>query len=401
MDSPSIAPVGQSWPQHFRHLVIANSRYWLRCAQKTPNTLREETPQVLQGLTYALILPDAWPSARDLIIYLSPTMIRQGQVKSWEAILRKSITASVSANDTAEVALRQQLGTLYRLQGRLVEAQHCLHEALNLCPSDQSQSPYWTILTQLALVARLLAHHDEALHYCQQVLTETSLPPTVKAEALNVKGLVAYDQRQWETALSSFEQALALYRSAGETYETARLLTNRGVVFQRENRSDEAEASYKEAIQHFQNTDDQTEQFKAVMNLGNIFLMRQAFESAISYYQQALPVFQQCNYLVDLANVYNNLGMAYNGLGEWPTAETYFRASIDVWRSLEDKGYNLANVLDNFGEVLITTKQYKTATIVLREALHLLRSIPDNSATHWLEQSVQEKLVQLKGDYSV
>ncbi|MCB0209265.1 MAG: tetratricopeptide repeat protein, partial [Anaerolineae bacterium] len=271
MDTAALGPSGQPWSQHFRHLVIANSRYWLRCAKKDLNALRGETPQILQGLTYALILPDAWASARELIVYLSPTMIRQGQVKSWEAILQKSINASITANDKVEIELRQQLGTLYRLQGRLVEAEHCLHEALSLCHSDYPQSPYWSVLTQLALVARLLAHHDEALRLAQQVMARTDLPATIKAEALNVKGLVAYDQRQWETALSCFEQALALYRSTEETYQIARLLTNRGVVFQREGRWDEAEASYQEAIQTFQNTDDQTEQFKAVMNLGNIF----------------------------------------------------------------------------------------------------------------------------------
>lgn len=377
---------------------MANSRYWLRCAQKDLNVLRGETPQILQGLTYALILPDAWPSARDLIIYLSPAMIRQGQVKSWESILHKGISTSVAVHDTAEVGLRQQLGALYRLQGRLDEAQHCLHEALKLCHTDPAQSRYWTVLTQLALVERLLAHHDEALGYCQQVLTQTTLPSTITAEALNVKGLVAYDQRQWATALECFDQALALYQAANETYETGRLLTNRGVVFQRENRWDEAEASYQEAIQHFQTTDDHTEQFKAVMNLGNIFLMRQAYETAINHYQQALPVFQQCNYLVDLANVYNNLGMAYTGLSQWSMAEAYFKASVDVWYNLGNKGYNLANVLDNFGTMLMTAGQHEAATVVLNEALHLLKTTPTSPATSRLQQKVQERLAQLNDD---
>ena len=398
MDHPTLAPVGQFWPQHFRRLVVANSRYWLDCAQQDLNTLRRETPQVLQGLTYALILPEAWPPARDLILYLSPAMIRQGQGKSWETILLKGITASVSANDTAEVELRLQLGHLYRLQGRLAEARHCLQDALSLARPYQPQNPYWRVLTQLALVARLLAHHDEALGYCQQVLAETTLPPTVRAEALNVKGLVAYDQRQWETALACFEQALALYRPAGEAYEIARLLTNRGMVFQREGRWDDAEASYQAAIQHFQSVDDQTEQFKAVMNLGNIFLMRQAYETAISHYQKALPVFRQCNYLVDLANVYNNLGMAHTGLSEWPAAEAYFKASVEVWRGLGNKGYNLANVLDNFGKMLMTAGQHGPAAVVLSEALHLLRTTPDSPATGRLQQKVQERLAQLNDD---
>jgi tetratricopeptide (TPR) repeat protein len=325
-------------------------------------------------------------------------MIRQGRGKSWEEILLKSITVSTATKEPVEVELRLQLGNLYRLQGRLVEAQRCLQDALSLCHPDQPHSPYWTVLTQLALVARLVGHHDAALPYCQQILAEVTLLPTVKAEALNVKGLVAYDQRQWETALTCFEQALTLYQSAGETYEIARLLTNRGIVLQRADRWDEATASYQEAIQHFQRTDDQTEQFKAVMNLGNIFLMRRAYETAISHYQKALPVFQQCNYLVDLANVYNNLGMAYTGLSQWPVAEAHFKASIEVWHTLGNKGYNLANVLDNFGKMLITAEQPGPALEVLKEALQLLKTPPTSPATHRLQQKIQERLTQLDKD---
>lgn len=169
-------------------------------------------------------------------------------------------------------------------------------------------------------------------------------------------------------------------------------------MFQRENCWDEAEASYQEAIQHFQTTDDHTEQFKAVMNLGNIFLMRQAYETAINHYQQALPVFQQCNYLVDLANVYNNLGMAYTGLSQWSMAEAYFKASVDVWYNLGNKGYNLANVLDNFGTMLMTAGQHEAATVVLNEALHLLKTTPTSPATSRLQQKVQERLAQLNDD---
>lgn len=400
MDQPALTPMDQFWPQHFRQLVVTNSRYWLRYAQQSPQTLRQEIPQVVHGLTYALVLPEAWSSARDLIIYLSPTMIRQGQGKSWEEILLKAINASDVANDDeAEVELRLQLGHLYRLQGRLVEARNCLQIALQLCYPDQTSNFYWIILTQLALVARLLTDHDEALDHCQKIFTNANIPSALIAEALNVKGLVAYDRRQWATALKAFNQALVLYRSAGETYEIARILTNRGMVFQREERWAEAEASYQKAIQHFQNTDDHTEQFKAVMNLGNIFLMKQAYEIAIHHYQKALPVFQECNYLFDLASIYNNLGMAYTGSSQWSMAEDYFKASVEIWRNLEDKGYYLANVLNNFGKMLMAAKQQESAVAVLNEALHLLKTVPGTPANNRLQQKVQERLAKLN-DYS-
>lgn len=386
---------GPAWPQIFRQFIVSNSRYWLNCAQNDIKRLWPEFPQVLQALNYGLSLPEAWEPSRDLLLWLSPLIVRRGWGAEWEGFLRQGIARSPKERDPAEIDLRLHLGNLYRLQGRLAEAKQCFQEVVSLYDHYHSKALYCTLLNHLALVARLAGQHEEALTYCRQVLEEQNPSSSEQAEALNVLGLVAYDRRQWSEALAYFEQALALYRGVGDSYQIARILTNQGVVLQRSGRLDEAEARCQEAIQQFQTADDQIEIYKAMMNLGNVLLMRQAYEAAIKQYQVTLPIFKQFHFLIDLGNIYNNLGMAYSELADWPAAEAYFTAALDLAYK-RGNSYYLANLLDNFGTMLIKAGQYGRAREVLSQALETLNSASHNPASDRLWGVVEDRLVQLQ-----
>ncbi|MEM7349147.1 MAG: tetratricopeptide repeat protein, partial [Chloroflexota bacterium] len=335
----------------FRHLIVANSQHWLACAQQNETQLLAEAPQVIKTLHFALSLTDAWHPARDLMRYLNPLMLRQGQGEVWEPLLNKAITQSAALDDPVELELRLALGQLYRLQGRLPDAQRTLQQAL--ATTQETTQLYWTLLNEQALILRLLTHHEQAIDYCQQVLQAPQVTATAQAEALNVLGLVAHDRREWPQALDYYEQALSLYKKTNDNYHIARILTNRGVLFQQQKRLEEAEASCHAAIEAFDRAGDQAERYKAVMNLGNIFLVQQQYQAAINQYLLALPAFQRCNFMVDLTNLYNNLGMAYGKSNDASSAEAYFIEAVTLARNLGDP-YKLANILDNFGKQLIT-----------------------------------------------
>ncbi len=49
----------QPTPPHlFRHMVVANSRYWLARAEREEEAVMTETPQLLKALDYVLALED-------------------------------------------------------------------------------------------------------------------------------------------------------------------------------------------------------------------------------------------------------------------------------------------------------------------------------------------------------
>lgn len=381
--------------QLFRRLIVTNSGYWLKSAQQDPNRVLNETPQVFKSLEYALLWPAAWETARDLLLHLSPLMIRQGHGLAWEGLLCRGIRRSAEEKDPAEIELRLELGNFYRLQGRLFEADQTLETAFDLCNHYWLRKDKPKILNLLALISRLSGDQAKALDYCQQILETKDVALSDRAEALNVMGLVAYDRRQWKQALDCFDQGLTLYRSLDDSYNTARLLTNRGIVLQRSKCFDEAETSYLDAIEQFKSTGDRTEIFKPIMNLGNILLMRKECQAAVLKYNECLLVFQQYNYLIDRANVYNNLGMAYTCLTDWSAAEAYFHASVEIWRDLGDKSYNLANVLDNLGDMFIKAGNLEQAKATLDDALQVLDDSSNGPAETRLRGKIKERLTHL------
>ncbi len=381
----------QTWDDYFHQMIISNCHYWLNQAKTDVKLIIPEIPQVLRALTYGLRLPAAWSTARDLVRIISPTLLRQGQGVAWESYLIKSIERSQQENDPIEIDFRLELGNLYRLQGRLIEAQTYLQVALGLCEQYNSLHQYWAIINMLALVARISGQYDEAETYCQQVLDADQVSIKDRAEAFNVMGLVAYEHLQKTDALKNFDEALILYHSLNDPYQIARMLTNKGMVLQSDKRLIEAEQSYRDAIKQFQISNDTAEIFKPITNLGNVFLLKEEYQIACQYYLEALPTFRECNYLVELAHVYNNLGLAYTGLRNWKEAEDYFSASIDLWETLKDY-YNLANVLDNLGTMFKKAQQFEQAYKVWGQALRTLNNLTDNPAKTRLQQVIKNQL---------
>ncbi|MCB0211798.1 MAG: tetratricopeptide repeat protein [Anaerolineae bacterium] len=391
MDTVTTTPSVQLWPNLFRQLVITNSRHWLNCAQNDPEHFAQETSQVLRALNYGLPLPEAWESVRDLIIHLSPLMIRRGQGIEWEPYLLQGIKRSTEQQDPAEIKFRLHLGNLYRLQGRLPEAHDTLQTGVNLCGHYDTQTHYWALLNLLALVARLSGHHEEALAHCQKALDTSQSSMAERAEAWNVKGLVAHDQRKWEAALNYFDQAIDLYHFTNNNFEKARTLSNRGMILRRLSRNKEAQETYRMSIDLFQSLGDKLEVNKPITNLGNLYLTKKDYNSAITYYIKALSAFQECNYVVDLAHIYNNLGMAHTGLSNWAIAEEYYTASINAWKNTDNK-YSLVNVLDNFGEMFVKAQQSHRAHEIWRQANQILQEAADDPRKTHLQQVLNKRL---------
>lgn len=385
------------WPQTFRRQIVSANLYWLNQLQTDFNRTVPEAANILKAARFGLALSAAWEAVRAIMLHLGPLLIRQGHGAAWEELFLKGVSRCAQANDPTEIELRLHLGHLYRLRGQLPQARQFFSEALQRCDDYGQRNHYYSLLSQLALVARLSGQHEAAIAYCQQVFegARTSLSLTELAEAFSVMGLVAFDRRQWEEARNYFDQALEVYSQQGSTYDMARMLNNRGLGLLRSGQWAEAEQSFLEAIQKFQATDDQIEQFKSTMNLGNVYLMRKEYQPAIDHYQTALPRFRAAGYVIDAANAYNNLGMAFAGLQEWSVAEAHYLTSASMWRILGD-AYNLANVLDNLGVMFIEAEQPDQAEAYLVQALQTLDPDPKNVAHHHLREVVEKRLAQLR-----
>jgi len=370
----------EQWPIVFQTLIVTNTNYWLSRVRTDISGLSNEYPQIFKCLQYALELPTAWSSAQALILAFNSIIIRQGLGKQWEILLCKAIQCSRAENDVVEIELRIHLATLYRLQGTWAEANECLQVALVLSQKQERVELCMIVLVQKALVARRNAEHETAMNYCRHILNNHNAPLQTRAEALNVMGLIAYDQHEPEGALGYFEDSLRYYNLLNDPYQEGRVFNNRGITLRKMGDLDGAEASYHKAILKLQIAEDQIEICKVRMNLGNIAWLRSDFKSAIEQYQLVLPIFKQTHYLLDRAHAYHNLAMSYSGLSIWDKSEHCFQLAIELYEALNDLD-GLVNALDNLAEMYIHIDNFiqaRSTWLQALDALKLARTTPIN-----------------------
>lgn len=384
-----------NWPQVFQKIIITNSQYWFKAVQNDESLFKRESPQILKGLSYTLVLPQSWLTARDTVLYLAPHIIRQSPGGDWETVLVKAVERSEEETDITQIEFRLYLGMSYCLQGRLAEAQTCLEQALRLCNQHPNDQLWAMLVNQLAFVNYKLTNYGQSVSYCEQILAHPNQSPRMKAESLNIMGLVAYEDRDWDKALTYLRQSYSLYQDLDDKFYIAKVLTNQGAVLQRTKQWTKAEECYQQAIANFLAVDDQIEVYKTVMNLGNIFLMQRDYVKAIDQYKKALPVFKKYNYLVELAYCYNNFGLAKKGLKAWSDAQHYFRGAIDIWSDLNNH-YKQANVLDNLGDLLIKVGEENQAKKTLEQAKQLLEKNLSDTANARLYKKIEERLTKLR-----
>ena len=339
---------------------------------------------------------EIWEQVRNLMLRVDTAAGRHTAIRKWAQLLTKAISRCREQRDPAELHFRLSAGRIYRLQGRLPEAQETLQQAQFLCEENPTHDPCWQVKVQLAHVARQRGQREQALHYGHQILDTNPASVPAQAEVLNVFGLVALDQRDLERALAYFEQSLALYRALDDPYEQARLLTNRGVALTYMNCLDEAEASYRRALPLFRQGEDEVERFKVINNLGQILADRKDFQAAIEQLAEALPAFEAFQYTIDLARTHNNLGWSYAGLENWPVAEAHYRQAITYWGQLDGYVYDLANTYDNLGILYRQSDRPHQAMAAWQEGLNALERDPNNPACIPLRQEIMQGLENLK-----
>lgn len=261
--------------------------------------------------------PDPGPARQarpPLADVLARAIARHQRVHENEA---RRICQAILAADAEKFDALHYFGVLEAQQGRYVEADCLLAEALAIRPgSAEACLNHGNVLNALDRSAEALASLDRAL----------AIKPDF-AMALNSRGAALLGLGQPVEALASFDQALA----AEPGYVEA--LSNRGNALRDLRRTDEALASYDRALAL------RPDHAEALSNRGNILLDLRQHGAALENYGRALTINP------GFADAHLNRGTALRHLGRYREAlESYDRAL-----ALRP---DLAEALCNRGQVL-------------------------------------------------
>jgi tetratricopeptide (TPR) repeat protein len=184
--------------------------------------------------------------------------------------------------------------------------------------------------------------------------------PEEKANILTHSGILQYTKHEYEQAISSYEDALKIWRTLAienpQAYlpDVATTLNNLGTLQRDMSEFRQALASYEEALE----------------------------------IRRGLAANDRQTYLSDVATTLNNLGVLQRTMHAYPEAVSIYEEALAIWRTLAvdnlwDYQPYVAVTLNNLGVLLSAMHDHIQAAAFYEEALEIRRALAvDNPQTY-------------------
>jgi tetratricopeptide (TPR) repeat protein len=171
---------------------------------------------------------------------------------------------------------------------------------------------------------------------------------------------------EWEDFLTKL---IALSAQHHDILAEAEWLTGRGAIQRQRGLYKKAITSYKQALKLYRQTKEQTGQARAMSNLGDLYRLQGTFWRAMIFCQCALRLFEDLNDIERLAATQNHIGLIYLAQPELDKAEQHLIEAKLLWYSVTNNTYGLAKVFHNLGEVYRLKGCYQEALDYLHRAI--------------------------------
>ena len=205
-------------------------------------------------------------------------------------------------------------------------------------------------------------------------------PPDDPTTVVFVDSLGKYLSRRglWADYLNRLDLALAAAKKNNDPDTQARMLNNIGGVYQSLGEMEYALGYYEQALPLFRQAGDRSGEATTLNNIGGIFKSLGKMEYALGYYGQALPLFRLVWDRSGEAITLNNIGAFYQRLGEMEKALGYYEQALPLFRLVGDRSGE-ATTLSNIGEVYRSLGEMEKALGYYEQALPLSRQVGDRS----------------------
>ncbi len=222
---------------------------------------------------------------------------------------------------------------------------------------------------------------DTALETYQQVLAlRRELDDKAGiAQTLNNMGDVYSDRGQYSQALDVLQQALALRRELRDRAGTSQTLNLIGFVYRRQKQYSEALELHEEALQQAQNAGDRSEVGESLHNIAAVYTSQGQLDSALDFYERAMAIREEVGDRRDLGRTLNNMGAVYFNLGNYDKALEIYQEALTIRKEIGDRA-GVARLLNNIAFLYRQKGEDSQALKFFEEAISTLEEIADNQS---------------------
>jgi len=231
----------------------------------------------------------------------------------------------------------------------------------------------------IGIVRASEANGSTAVQMAQQP-DDTSIEPNrAAAERAYAEGKHLYQQGTAESlrqAIPKFEQAVILYRQAGDKRSAALSLLAVGFIYDELGEKQQALEFFNQALPLYRAVEDRRGEATTLNNIGSVYDSLGEKQQALEFFNQALPLLRAVGDLGGEATTLNNIGSVYDSLGEKQQALEFLNQALPLLRAVGDRRGE-ASTLNNIGLVYDLLGEKQQALELYNQALPLLRAVGD------------------------
>jgi len=199
------------------------------------------------------------------------------------------------------------------------------------------------------------------------------------ADKLYKEGVQLYNQgtaSAKRSAIVKLEEALKLYRQAGDKRREPLSLLGIGKVYGDLGENQKALEYYNQSLSLFRAVGDRSGEAVTLYNIGGTYSGLGENQKALEYYSQSLSLSRTIGNRSGEALTLNNLGLVYSELGEKQKALEYYNQSLSLFRAVGDRDGE-ATALNNIGLVYSELGENQKALEYYSQSLPMTRAVGD------------------------
>ena len=238
---------------------------------------------------------------------------------------------------------------------------------------------YGLAVSALILLGVPAVAAPSAIKISQGVSQQSGGNPTAAAERAFTEADRLYLQgtaQSLRQAIAKWEEALKLYREAGDRRGEAFTLTNIGQVYSDLEEQQKALEYYSQSLPLSRAVGDRKQEATILNSIGSAYSYLGEKQKAREYFSQSLPLHREVGNRYGEARALNNIGLVYLELGENQKAKEYYSQSLPLFRSIGDRGGE-STTLSNIGLAYSKLGESQKALEYYRQSLTLAQARGD------------------------
>lgn len=259
------------------------------------------------------------------------------------------------------------------LLGRPEERKQILEDLLEMAETDGRRL---RVLSRILRLRYELGELDDVETMGLDVLKEARDAEIRQSvgSALRLLHMVYRDTGRHQKALEVADEAITVFREAGDTEGLWAALVSKGITLRQGGRLNDALEAYQQALAIIQDQGFKRQEQTTLVNLGLLYANLGSLDQARKNYERALFEVRALGYVRDEAAVLANLGHLHQLYGDYPLAHRTLTHAIKLARRSRDK-MALADALITLSFVHRLRDRLREAASLLDKGLKLAQEL--------------------------